>query len=160
MIERVLRLADKPVRALMTPRNDLAWLDRSDPPADIAARLRASDVTRFIVADGRVDNVVGVVVAKDLLDQMLEGAPMSLGRVLRQPLVLPDTLTALDALERLRGDRLGLALVMDEYGRVKEWPKNFFGDATGEIAREMRFLLEGGEREGNRTKGWAQERLS
>lgn len=116
MIERVLRLADKPVRALMTPRNDLAWLDRSDSPADIAARLRASDVTRFIVADGRVDNVVGVVVAKDLLDQMLEGAPMSLAAVLRQPLVLPDTLSALDALERLRGDRLGLALVMDEYG--------------------------------------------
>jgi len=116
MIERVLRLADKPVRALMTPRNDLAWLDPSDTPADIAARLRASDVTRFIVADGRVDNVVGVVVAKDLLDQMLEGAPMALAKVLRQPLVLPDTLSALDALERLRGDTLGLALVMDEYG--------------------------------------------
>ena len=116
MIERVLRLADKPVRALMTPRNDLAWLDRSDPPADIAARLRASNVTRFVVADGRVDNVVGVVVAKDLLDQMLEGTPMTLSAVLRQPLVLPDTLTALDALERLRGDRLGMELVMDEYG--------------------------------------------
>ena len=116
MIERVLRLADKPVRAIMTPRNDLAWLDRSDPPADIAARLRASHVTRFVVADGRVDNVVGVVAAKDLLDQTLEGAPMSLAAALRHPLVLPDTLTALDALERLRGDRLGMALVMDEYG--------------------------------------------
>lgn len=116
MIERVLRLADKPVRALMTPRNDLAWLDQSDTPQEIAERLRASDVTRFVVADKRVDNVVGVVVAKDLLDQMLEGRPMSLAAVLRQPLVLPDTLTALDALERLRGDRLGMALVMDEYG--------------------------------------------
>ncbi len=116
MIERVLRLADKPVRALMTPRNDLAWLDRSDPPAEIAARLRASDVTRFVVAEGRVDNVVGVVVAKDLLDQMLAGEPMSLSAVLRQPLALPDTLSALDALERLRGDALGLALVLDEYG--------------------------------------------
>jgi putative hemolysin len=116
MIERVLRLADKPVRALMTPRNDLAWLDRSDTPEEIAARLRASDVTRFVVADGRVDNVVGVVVAKDLLDQLLEGAQMSVAAVLRQALVLPDTLSALDALERLRGDRLGMALVMDEYG--------------------------------------------
>jgi putative hemolysin len=116
MIERVLRLADKPVRALMTPRNDLAWLDRSDAPGEIVARLRASDVTRFVVADGRVDNVVGVVVAKDLLDQALGGAPLALDAVLRQPLVLPDTLSALDALERLRGDALGLALVMDEYG--------------------------------------------
>lgn len=116
MIERVLRLADKPVRALMTPRNDLSWLDQSDTPEEIVAMLRASDVTRFVVSDGRVDNVVGVVVAKDLLDQLLAGTVLSLGAALRQPLVLPDTLTALDALERLRGDRLGMALVMDEYG--------------------------------------------
>ena len=116
MIERVLRLADKPVRALMTPRNDLAWLDRSDPPEAIARRLRESEVTRFVVADGRVDNVVGVVVAKDLLDQMLAGGALAIAPVLRAPLVLPDTLSALDALERLRGDRLGMALVMDEYG--------------------------------------------
>lgn len=116
MIERVLRLADKPVRALMTPRNDLAWLDRSDPPAEIAARLREHGVTRFVVSDGRVDNVVGVVVAKDLLDQLLQGQPMALDAVMRHPLALPDTLSALDALERLRGDALGLALVLDEYG--------------------------------------------
>ncbi|NKC31523.1 HlyC/CorC family transporter [Roseomonas sp. BU-1] len=116
MIERVLRLADKPVRALMTPRTELEWLDRTAGPEDIAARLRASSVTRFVVADGRVDNVVGVVAAKDLLDQLLEGAPMSVARALRQATVLPDTLSALDALERLRGDPIGMALVMDEYG--------------------------------------------
>lgn len=116
MIERVLRLADKPVRALMTPRTDVAWIDRGDPPAEIAARLRANPVTRFIVADQRIDNVVGVVAAKTLLDQVLEGAPLDLAAALRQPIVLPDTLSALDALERLRHDRLGLALVMDEYG--------------------------------------------
>lgn len=116
MIERVLRLADKPVRALMTPRTDLEWIDRTAPAPDIGARLRASAVTRFVVADGRVDNVVGVVAAKDLFDQLLAGAPLSVGAALRQPLVLPDTLSALDALERLRGDPIGLALVMDEYG--------------------------------------------
>ena len=116
MIERVLRLGDKPVRALMTPRNDIAWLDRNERLENLPERLRASHVTRFIVADGRVDNVVGVVAAKDLLDQLLAGGPMSLDAALRQPMVLPDTLTALDALERLRGDPLGMALVLDEYG--------------------------------------------
>jgi putative hemolysin len=116
MIERVLRLADKPVRALMTPRTELEWIDRTAPPQDIAARLRASNVTRFVVADGRIDNVVGVVAAKDLLDQLLEGAPLSVAQALRQARVLPDTLSALDALERLRGDPIGMALVMDEYG--------------------------------------------
>jgi putative hemolysin len=116
MIERVLRLADKPVRALMTPRTELEWIDRTEPPQEVAARIRATNVTRFVVADGRVDNVVGVVAAKDLLDQLLEGDPLSVPRAMRQPLVLPDTLSALDALERLRGDPIGMALVMDEYG--------------------------------------------
>jgi putative hemolysin len=116
MIERVLRLADKPVRALMTPRPELEWIDRTASSEDVAARLRASNVTRFVVADGRIDNVVGVVAAKDLLDQLLEGQPLSLPRALRQPLVLPDTLSALDALERMRGDPIGMALVLDEYG--------------------------------------------
>lgn len=116
MIERVLRLADKPVRALMTPRTELEWIDRTAPPEDVAARLRASNVTRFVVADQRVDNVVGVVAAKDLLDQMLEGTPLSIARAMRRPLVLPDTLSALLALERLRNDPIGMALVLDEYG--------------------------------------------
>lgn len=116
MIERVLRLADKPVRALMTPRTELEWIDRTAPPEDVAARLRASNVTRFVVSDKRVDNVVGVVAAKDLLDQLLAGAPLSVPGAMRQPLVLPDTLPALDALERLRGDPIGMALVLDEYG--------------------------------------------
>lgn len=116
MIERVLRLADKPVRALMTPRNDVAWLDRAATPEETSAMLRAHGVTRFVVADRRIDNVVGVVVTKDLLDQSLEGLPLNLAKALRQPLVLPDSLPAMDALERMRHDSIGLALVLDEYG--------------------------------------------
>ncbi|WP_431269435.1 hemolysin family protein [Dankookia sp. P2] len=116
MIERVLRLADKPVRALMTPRNDVAWIDRNASPQDVAATLRAHTVTRFVVADRRIDNVVGVVATKDLLDQMLEGAPLSVPSAQRQPLVLPDSLPAIDALERMRHDPVGIAVVLDEYG--------------------------------------------
>jgi putative hemolysin len=116
MIERVLRLADKKVRAIMTPRTEVAWLDRTDPPADLRATLKASPHSRFVVGDGTVDNVVGVVLAKDLLDRLLDGAALAVSPVLRQPIVVPDTVSALDALERLRADRVGLALVMDEYG--------------------------------------------
>ncbi len=116
MIERVLRLADKPVRALMTPRPEVAWLDRRAEPDALVAKVREGNVSRFVVADQRIDNVVGVVVSKDLLDQLLAGAPLDLAPVLRQPQVLPDNLSALDALERLRHDPLGIALVMDEYG--------------------------------------------
>jgi putative hemolysin len=116
MIERVLRLADKPVRAIMTPRNELAWIDRTDPRRDIAATLKAAPHSRFVVCDGAVDNVVGVVQAKDLLDHILDGGDLSVSAALRQPMVMPDTVTALDALERLKSDPFGMALVMDEYG--------------------------------------------
>ena len=116
MIERVLRLADKPVRAIMTPRNELVWIDRTDPRREIADTLRAASHSRFVVCDGSVDNVVGVVQAKDMLDRILDGRDLSIAATLRQPMVIPDTVTALDALERLKGDALGLALVMDEYG--------------------------------------------
>ncbi len=116
MIERLLRLADKPVRAIMTPRNELAWIDRNDPRRDIAATLQATSHSRFVVCDGSIDNVVGVIQAKDLLDRVLNGGDLSVSSAMRKAMVIPDTVTALDALERLKGDPLGLALVMDEYG--------------------------------------------
>jgi putative hemolysin len=116
MIERVLRLADKPVRAIMTPRTELAWIDRTDPPKDIALALKAAPHSRIVVCEGSIDNVVGIVQAKDLLDRILSGGDLSIGAALRQPIVVPDTVTALDALERLKTDPLGLALVLDEYG--------------------------------------------
>ena len=116
MIERVLRLADKPVRAIMTPRTGLTWIDRTDAPRDIAATLKSAPHSRFVVCDRSVDNVVGVVQAKDILDAILDGKELSIGQALRQPVFMPDTVTALDALERLKADPLGLALVLDEYG--------------------------------------------
>jgi putative hemolysin len=116
MIERVLRLADKPVRAIMTPRNELSWIDRTHPAKAIAAALKAAPHSRFVVCDKSIDNVVGVVQAKDLLDRILGGGELSVGASLKQPMIVPDTITALDALERLKSDALGLALVMDEYG--------------------------------------------
>ena len=116
MIERVLRLADKPVRAIMTPRTELAWIDRTDTAREIAATLKETPHTRFVVCDGSIDNVVGVVQAKDILDRILGGGDLSVAAALRQPMVVPDTATALDALERLKSDPLGIALVMDEYG--------------------------------------------
>jgi len=116
IIERVLRLADKPVRAIMTPRTELVWIDRTDPAREIITTLKSAPHSRFVVCDGAVDNVVGVVQAKDILDRILDGKELSIGAALRQPMVMPDTVTALDALERLKSDPLGLALVMDEYG--------------------------------------------
>jgi len=116
MIERVLRLADKPVRAIMTPRTEIAWIDRTAPRAVIVAALRAAPHSRFVVCDGAIDNVAGIVQAKDILDRVLDGKEFSLAAALRQPMAIPDSVSALEALERLKADFLGIALVLDEYG--------------------------------------------
>ena len=116
IIERVLRLADKPVRAIMTPRTEIIWIDRTASRADIFTTLHTAPHSRFVVCDRIVDNVAGVVQAKDLLDRALDGKDFNLAACLRQPLAIPDSVTALEALERLKADALGLALVLDEYG--------------------------------------------
>lgn len=116
MIERILRLADKPARAIMTPRTELVWIDRTDSDAEILRTIASTPQARFVVCDGRVDNVVGVVRAKDVLAQAVGGKRIDLALALAKPIVIPDTITALDALERFRDDDLGLALVLDEYG--------------------------------------------
>jgi putative hemolysin len=150
MIERVLRLADKPVRAIMTPRTELAWIDRTDPPREIAATLAAAPHSRFVVCDGSIDNVVGVVQAKDLLDRILGGAELSVAASLRQPIVVPDTVSALDALERLKADPLGLALVMaaDVLQAIigDPWGEPSAGPAAqgAQPAGDQEMLLDGG----------------
>ena len=116
MMERIMRLADKPVRAIMTPRQDIAWLDRSAPRSAVIAALKAAPHSRFVVCERDIDNVVGIVQAKDILDRMLDGKEISLTAALRQPLAVPDTISALDALERLKADPMGAAFVLDEYG--------------------------------------------
>jgi putative hemolysin len=116
IIERVLRLADKPVRAIMTPRTEISWIDRTKPRAAIIASLRAAPHSRFVVCDGAIDNVAGIVQAKDILDRVLDGKDFSLAAALRQPMAIPDSVSALEALERLKADTLGIAIVLDEYG--------------------------------------------
>jgi putative hemolysin len=116
IIERVLRLADKPVRAIMTPRTEIAWLDRTAPQTSVIATLRAAPHSRFVVCDGAIDNVAGIVQAKDILDRLLDNKEISLAAALRHPMAIPDSVSALEALERLKSDTLGIAIVLDEYG--------------------------------------------
>ncbi len=155
MMERIMRLADKPVRAIMTPRQDIAWLDRTAPRNVVISALKAAPHSRFVVCEGNVDNVVGIVQAKDILDRMLDGKDISLAASLRQPLAVPDAISALDALERLKSDPIGAAIVLDEYGSfegmvtVGDLLEAIVGDleetqeATSSIETVQRFELDG-----------------
>ncbi|WP_431860294.1 hemolysin family protein [Azospirillum sp.] len=119
MIEGVLRLADRTVRAIMTPRPDVLWLDPEDKPEAIATEIRDSGYSRFPVCRGDVDEVLGIVSAKALLDQALRGRAMDLRGALVQPLIVHDGTPVLRLLELFKQSTVHMAVVVDEYGSVE-----------------------------------------
>jgi putative hemolysin len=119
MVKGVFKLADRRVGALMTPRRDITWLNLEDAPERLYAKISASPYSRFPVCAGALDNVVGVVKAKELLARCVSGEPLDLRAAMQRPLFVPDTRTALQVLEAFKGGRTHVALVIDEHGAVE-----------------------------------------
>ncbi|QIK78973.1 HlyC/CorC family transporter [Sphingomonas piscis] len=116
IISGIVRLADRPVREVMTPRTDVDWIDVSLNEEGIRAALAQTPHSRIPVVDGSVENIVGVIQTRDLLDAVLEGRPLDLRALSRDAPVIPDLMDAMDALAVLRQADVPLALVHDEYG--------------------------------------------
>lgn len=116
MIRGVMRLADRPVEAVMTPRPDVEWLNAQAGVATLREQLTASPHSRLPVCDGAIDEVLGVVQAKDLLNRALAGEPLDLRASLRRPPAIPESMSALAALDLFRDSPVHMALVVDEYG--------------------------------------------
>ncbi|GJE39861.1 hemolysin family protein [Methylobacterium persicinum] len=120
MISGVLRLGDRAVRGVMTPRTDVVWLDLSRDEAEIRSLLCASPHARLPVTEADPDAMTGVVQVRDLIPALLEqggaGLPARIRAQTRAALVLPDTIDALDALDALRKAPTPMALIHDEYG--------------------------------------------
>ncbi len=116
IISGIVRLADRPVREVMTPRTDVDWIDVHATGDEIRNALREIPHSRIPVADGSVDNIVGVIQTRDLLTLALDGRPLDLKAMCRQSPVIPDLMDAMDALAVLRAADVPLALVHDEYG--------------------------------------------
>ncbi len=117
MMEGVLRLADQPVRAIMTPRRDVFWIDLSDATETMNAELRSSPYSRVVaVLDGNIDEPAGIVQKKDLLDRLLEGRPLDVAGAVIQPLYVPDGTPMLTLLDMFRTRPIQMAFVVDEYG--------------------------------------------
>ena len=113
MIERVLMLAQRPVRSIMVPRVDVVWLDASDGRETVLAEINESGRSRFPVCRGDVDAVIGIVHAKDLLAQ---GEAFDLTAAAHQPLYVSESMPVLQLLERFKTSPTHMAIVLDEYG--------------------------------------------
>jgi len=116
MISGIVRLADRPVREVMTPRTDVDWIDFRATEEEIKRALLETPHSRVPVADGSVDNIVGVIQTRDVLAAALRNQPLDLNGLCRGAPVIPDLMDAMDALAVLRNAEVPLALVHDEYG--------------------------------------------
>jgi len=118
ILSGVVRLAERPVRELMTPRTEIDWLDASANEAEIRERIATTPHSLLPVAEGSPDKVVGLVKVREVLAQLLAGEAVVIANMLRKSEVLPDQLDALDALRVLQRSGTGMAMVHDEYGHL------------------------------------------
>jgi putative hemolysin len=116
MVQMVFRLGDRRVSAVMTPRTQVEWLDLTDSEEENRRKIRESAYSRFPVVEGGPQHVVGIVQVKDLFTAVLAGRLFDLRAALGAPLFVPNTVTALRALEIFKKSGAPMALVVDEYG--------------------------------------------
>jgi putative hemolysin len=119
MLEGVLRVADRSVRSIMTARPDVVWLDLEDSVTEIYETIANSGHSRFPVAAGDVDNIIGIIHTKDLLEQVRTGAPLDLRAICRDPVYIHEGTPILKLLDSFRASTVHMAVVLDEHGAVQ-----------------------------------------
>jgi putative hemolysin len=119
MIAGVMRLGDRPVRAVMTPRREVDMVDLSDDPGEIRRKIVETVHSRLPVHEGTLEEIVGVMQAKDLLDAYMRGERPDLRAHVRPAPTIPDTADALDVVGIIKRSPVHMALIHDEYGHFE-----------------------------------------
>ena len=117
MIEEILRLGDRPVRVAMTPRHEVFWIALDDSDKQLREEIRSCPYSRIVVArENDVDNPLGVVHKKDLLDSLLTNGEFDVESLVAEPAFIPQSTSVLKALEIMKGSKVHMAFVVDEFG--------------------------------------------
>ena len=119
VVARVLTIGDRPIANIMTPRPEVAWIDADDPPDAILRTIRECPHAQLLVGRGDIDEPLGMVVKKDLLNQALDGKPLDPMAVMRDPVVLQEGTRIFRVLEQFKAAPVRLAIVINEYGGLE-----------------------------------------
>ena len=119
IVERTLRLSDKKVNTLMTPRKEIVWLDVNSSFKSIRSAIIKNPHAHFPVCRGGIDKVIGVVQTEGLLTDFLAEEKIDLLKIIHKPLFIPESMTGLKVLELFKKSGIHMALIIDEYGNVK-----------------------------------------
>lgn len=115
----VVRLAERPVREMMTPRTEVDWIEADADLAEIRETIEDSSHSLLPVAEGLPDTILGVVKVRDVLAALVAGETVAIRAMMRKVEVVPDQLDAMDALRVLQQAEVAMAVVHDEYGHFE-----------------------------------------
>jgi putative hemolysin len=119
MIDGVLRLADRSVRAIMTPRADISWIAMDASSDEILRRLRDERYTQLLVCEDSIDHPVGVIDASDVISALVDNRDIGLRDIVRKAPVIPERTRILDLIEVFRREGEHFAVIVDEYGTTQ-----------------------------------------
>jgi CBS domain containing-hemolysin-like protein len=119
MVSGVFGLAERPVRTLMTPRREVVWLDVTAPADELRRRILDSGMSRYLLGRRTLDNLVGVARAQHALRDLAEKGEIGGGTCEGKPIVVVDTTSALQLLERFRHERNHFAVIVDVFGCIQ-----------------------------------------
>ncbi len=117
MIEEILTLGDRPIRVAMTPRHEVFWVALDDTEEQLREEVRTCPYSRIVVArENDVDNPLGVVHKKDLLDSLLDNGEFNIEKHVQLPAFIPQSTSVLKALEIMKSSKVHMAFLVDEFG--------------------------------------------
>lgn len=119
LVERVFNIGDRPISDIMTPRLEVDWIDADDSVAEMLKTIRVCRHEQLIVGRGSIDEPIGMLLKRDLLDQILDGGQPSPMAVVKQPLVVHENTSVFRVLDRFKATPVHLAIVIDEYGSLE-----------------------------------------
>lgn len=116
VVERVLSIGDRRIADIMTPRRDIDWIDADDTHAEMLRTIRDCRHEQLLVGRGSIDEPLGMVLKRDLLDQVLDGKALDPMAVICEPVIVHETTPIFRVLDRFKKAPVRLAIVVDEYG--------------------------------------------
>lgn len=119
IIQKAFWLGERRLNAILTPRLDVSWLDVEDGLDGLAELMAREPHTRYLVSRGEVDKIVGYVMTRDLVRELLAGRQPRIEDHVREPLIVPETLPTLTLLQRFKSSGVDFAVALDEYGGVE-----------------------------------------
>ncbi|MDK1385929.1 hemolysin family protein [Sinorhizobium sp. 8-89] len=119
LVERIFSIGDRRISDFMTPRIEIDWIDADDSQAEILKTIRECRHEQLLIGRGNIDYPLGMVLKKDLLDQLLDRQSLDVLSVVREPLILHESTAVFRVLEKFKSAPVRLAAIIDEYGSLE-----------------------------------------